>query len=209
MGIEMVECEDEELYGKEYLQWKKKTLGNQVSDHKYTCDFSKKQGIDSDEDDEEGEGEEGGGQNCDEEEYHLELAHGYVKKGEKPKGRCLGMIVEGGYMFLMDPDMSNFPCITWHCPKYRADGCPASFVTKVTNPESVKATLYLSDLHQVATSRVASHVMDNLDRIEMHANHRPGYYREQVNPLIHGLFSREVREALGDIVSQSCCCYGL
>jgi len=40
MGIEMVECEDEELYGKEYLQWKKKTLGNQVSDHKYTCDFS-------------------------------------------------------------------------------------------------------------------------------------------------------------------------
>ena len=43
------------------------------------------QGIDSDEDDEEGEGEEGGGQNCDEEEYHLELAHGYVKKGEKPK----------------------------------------------------------------------------------------------------------------------------
>ena len=31
MGIEMVECEDEELYGKEYLQWKKKTLGNQVN----------------------------------------------------------------------------------------------------------------------------------------------------------------------------------
>ena len=43
------------------------------------------QGIDSDEDDEEGEGEEAGGQNCDEEEYHLQLAHGYVKKGEKPK----------------------------------------------------------------------------------------------------------------------------
>ena len=46
-------------------------------------------------------------------------------------GQCLGMIVEGGYMFSMDPDMSNFPYITWHCPKYRADGCPASFVTKV------------------------------------------------------------------------------
>ena len=41
------------------------------------------------------------------------------------------MIVEGGYMFVMDPDMSNFPCITWHCPKYKVDGCPASFVTKV------------------------------------------------------------------------------
>ena len=41
------------------------------------------------------------------------------------------MIVEGGYMFLMDPDMSNFPCVTWHCPKYKVDGCPASFVTKV------------------------------------------------------------------------------
>ena len=40
------------------------------------------------------------------------------------------MIVEGGYMFLMDPDMSNFPCITWHCPKYKVDGCPASFVTR-------------------------------------------------------------------------------
>ena len=46
-------------------------------------------------------------------------------------GQCLGMIVEGGYMFLMDPDMSNFPCVTWHCPKYKVDGCPASFVTKV------------------------------------------------------------------------------
>ena len=44
------------------------------------------------------------------------------------------MIVEGGYMFLMDPDMSNFPCITWHCPKYKVDGCPASFVTKVVVP---------------------------------------------------------------------------
>ena len=103
------------------------------------------QGIDSDEDDEEEEGEQVGSQNCDEEEYQLELAHGFVKKGEKPtwdnweivliknqfpRGRCLGMIVEGGYMFLMDPDMSNFPCVTWHCPKYKVDGCPASFVTR-------------------------------------------------------------------------------
>ena len=49
-------------------------------------------------------------------------------------GQCLGMIVEGGYMFLMDPDMSNFPCVTWHCPKYKVDGCPASLVTKVVVP---------------------------------------------------------------------------
>ena len=31
MGIEMAECEDEELYGKEYLQWKKQTLDKQVN----------------------------------------------------------------------------------------------------------------------------------------------------------------------------------
>ena len=43
------------------------------------------QGVDSDEDDEDGDGEDVGDQNCDEEEYQLELAHGYVKKGEKPK----------------------------------------------------------------------------------------------------------------------------
>ena len=35
------------------------------------------------------------------------------------RGPCLGMVVDGGYMFLMDPDMSSFPCVTWHCPKYR------------------------------------------------------------------------------------------
>jgi len=197
MGIEMVECEDEELYGKEYLQWKKKTLGNQVSDHKYTCDFSKKHGVDSDEDDDDGDGEDVGDQNCDEEEYQLELAHGYVKKGEKPKGRCLGMIVEGGYMFLMDPDMSNFPCITWHCPKYKVDGCPASFVTRVTNVEAVKGTLEKpNDLFEVARSLEASHVMECQEKIEGHANHRPGHYKENIHPLIYGLFSREVRDAL-------------
>jgi len=197
MGIEMVECEDEELYGKEYLQWKKKTLGNQVSDHKYTCDFSKKHGIDSDEDDEEEEGEQVGSQNCDEEEYQLELAHGFVKKGEKPTGRCLGMIVEGGYMFLMDPDMSNFPCITWHCPKYKVDGCPASFVTRVTNVEAVRGSLEKpNDDFEVARSLEASHVMECQDKIEGHANHRPGHYKENVHPLIYGLFSREVRDAL-------------
>ena len=32
MGIEMVECEDEALYGKEYLSWKKHTLGAQVGE---------------------------------------------------------------------------------------------------------------------------------------------------------------------------------
>jgi len=197
MGIEMVECEDEELYGKEYLQWKKKTLGNQVSDHKYTCDFSKKHGIDSDEDDEEEEGEQVGSQNCDEEEYQLELAHGFVKKGEKPTGRCLGMIVEGGYMFLMDPDMSNFPCVTWHCPKYKVDGCPASFVTRMTNVEAVRGSLEKpNDDFEVARSLEASHVMECQDKIEGHANHRPGHYKENVHPLIYGLFSREVRDAL-------------
>jgi len=198
MGIEMVECEDEELYGKEYLQWKKKTLGNQVSDHKYTCDFSKKQGVDSDEDDDHGEAEEeDDGQFLDEEEYQLELAHGYVKKGEKPKGRCLGMIVEGGYMFKMDPDLSNFPCVTWHCPKYKVDGCPASFVTRVTNVEAVKGSLKKpDDVNEVARSLEASHVMECQDKIEGHANHRPGHYKDNIHPLIYGLFSREVREAL-------------
>ena len=34
------------------------------------------------------------------------------------RGKCLGLIVEGGYMFLLDPDMSHFPLLTWHCPKY-------------------------------------------------------------------------------------------
>ena len=44
------------------------------------------QGVDSDEDDDHGEAEEeDDGQFLDEEEYQLELAHGYVKKGEKPK----------------------------------------------------------------------------------------------------------------------------
>ena len=55
-------------------------------------------------------------------------------------GQCLGMVVEGGYMFMMDPDMSSFPRITWHCPKYKTDGCPASFVTRITNVEKVGAT---------------------------------------------------------------------
>ena len=44
------------------------------------------QGVDSDEDDDHGGAEEeDDGQFLDEEEYQLELAHGYVKKGEKPK----------------------------------------------------------------------------------------------------------------------------
>ena len=36
------------------------------------------------------------------------------------RGTCAGLIVEGGYMFKMDPDMSSFPVITWHCPKLRS-----------------------------------------------------------------------------------------
>ena len=35
-----------------------------------------------------------------------------------------------------------------------------------------------------------SHVMENLENIESHANHRPGYYKDNISPLIHGLFSR-------------------
>ena len=37
----------------------------------------------------------------------------------RSRGSCVGLIVEGGYMFHMDPDMSSFPVITWHCPKLR------------------------------------------------------------------------------------------
>ena len=32
----------------------------------------------------------------------------------------MGLVVENGYMFEMDPDMSSFPVITWHCPKLRS-----------------------------------------------------------------------------------------
>ena len=35
-----------------------------------------------------------------------------------------------------------------------------------------------------------SHVMECQDKIEGHANHRPGHYKENVHPLIYGLFSR-------------------
>merc|ERR1712080_334802 len=128
-------------------------------------------------------------------EYRLEQAHGYVKKGEKPKGKCLGLIVDGGYMFLLDKDMSSFPLVTWHCPKYKEQGCPASFVTRITNTESVRDSLVSPTNLAIAQSLDASHVMENQDKIENHANHRPGHYKENISPLIHGLFSREVREA--------------
>ena len=36
------------------------------------------------------------------------------------RGNCVGLVVENGYMFEMDPDMSSFPVITWHCPKLRS-----------------------------------------------------------------------------------------
>ena len=35
-----------------------------------------------------------------------------------------------------------------------------------------------------------SHVMDNMDKIEEHAKHRPRHYKEDISPLIYGLFSR-------------------
>ena len=63
-------------------------------------------------------------------EKHLQQVFTVIKIISLCRGRCLGMIVEGGYMFKMDPDLSNFPCVTWHCPKYKVDGCPASFVTR-------------------------------------------------------------------------------
>ena len=37
---------------------------------------------------------------------------------------------------------------------------------------------------------IPSHVMENQERIELHRNHRPGHYKENVSPLIHGLFSK-------------------
>ena len=36
------------------------------------------------------------------------------------RGNCVGLVVENGYMFEMDSDMSSFPVITWHCPKLRS-----------------------------------------------------------------------------------------
>ena len=54
------------------------------------------QGVDSDEDDDHGEAEEeDDGQFLDEEEYQLELAHGYVKKGEKPKWETFATSIYG------------------------------------------------------------------------------------------------------------------
>jgi len=195
---EQKDTEEEALYGREYLDWKRQTLGAQVSHHT-TCAYDTKH--DNDSDDEEGEGED---HQCgnEEVEYKLEMARGYVKKGEEARGPCLGLIVEGGYMFTLDPDMSSFPLVTWHCPKYRDDGCPASFVTRITNPVGVKAQLDSPASHiAIAQSLAASHVIENLENIERHANHRPGYYKDNVSPLIHGLFSREVREAVGNFLS--------
>ena len=37
---------------------------------------------------------------------------------------------------------------------------------------------------------IISHVMENLEEIERHKNHRPGYYKDNVSLLIHGLFSK-------------------
>jgi len=190
--------EEEALYGREYLDWKRQTLGAQVSHHT-TCAYDTKHDNDSDDEDGDFEGQQFGNEEV---EYKLEMAHGYVKKGEEPRGPCLGLIVEGGYMFTLDPDMASFPLVTWHCPKYRDDGCPASFVTRITNPSSVRAQLKSPASHlAIAQSLAASHVMENLENIESHANHRPGYYKDNISPLIHGLFSREVRDAVGNLLS--------
>ena len=76
-------------------------------------------------------------------------------------GQCLGMVVEGGYMFVMDPDMSSFPRITWHCPKYKTDGCPASFVTKVKIHIMCVGTMSFSKRKHVMMCMV-SHLLHHL-----------------------------------------------
>ena len=34
------------------------------------------------------------------------------------------------------------------------------------------------------------HEMANQDEIENHKNHRPGYYKDNINPIIYGIFSK-------------------
>lgn len=198
-GHDQEATDDEALYGREYLDWKKQTLGAQASHH-LNCNYdtthttTHDNNSDDDEDKEEWIEEE----HCAnvEEFYKLEMAFGYVKKGSKSKGKFKGLVVEGGYMFVLDPDMSLFPLVTWHCPKYKEQGCPASFTTRVTNPETVRTGLQgRTGNIQVARANNASHVMENLECIEDHANHRPGHYKDNISPLIHGLFSRQCREA--------------
>jgi len=182
--------------GVEYLLWKKWTLKSQTSHHRLVRDYSNP-GPDDDEDDEE--------QNtsCSQNElldqYSIELWP------KSKAGTCVGLIVEGGYMFKMDPDISSFPVITWHCPKLRDDGCPASLMTRITNVESVRKSLKSSKSNlAVARSLAASHVVENLDWIEAHANHRPAHYKDHISPIIFGLFSREMLQA----VKTFCCCSG-
>jgi len=202
--MEEEEGEEEALYGRDYLDWKRQTLGAQVSHHT-SCKYDTKH--DNDSESLASEcciGEEYG-------EYSIHLARPYTGPAKHTSTRCLGMVVDGGYMFLLDPDMSNFPLITWHCPKYRIDGCPASFVTRITNPETVRTSLPSPSTGAVARSMAACHIMDDIENIERHENHRPGHYKENISPLIYGLFSREVREALGnylcDLLSHLSSCY--
>ena len=47
------------------------------------------------------------------------------------RGKFKGLVVEGGYMFVLDPDMSLFPLVTWHCPKYKGSSVLTFEVLKV------------------------------------------------------------------------------
>jgi len=184
--------------GVEYLLWKKWTLNSQTSHHRLVRDYSNP-GPEDDDDDEEEE-KRSSSQNELHDQYSIEL-------WPKVKaGTCVGgLVVEGGYMFKMDPDISSFPVITWHCPKLRDDGCPASLTTRITNVEIVRKSLKSTKSNlDVAKSLTASHVIENLDWIEAHANHRPGHYKDHISPLIFGLFSREMLQA----VKNFCCCSG-
>ena len=62
----------------------------------------------------------------------------------------MGLVVENGYMFEMDPDMSSFPVITWHCPKLRSllqEYSPCQYSgnllpsVKVTNPDEISLSM--------------------------------------------------------------------
>ena len=49
------------------------------------------------------------------------------------RGKFKGLVVEGGYMFVLDPDMSLFPLVTWHCPKYKGSSVIKFEVRKVAS----------------------------------------------------------------------------
>ena len=90
-------------------------------------------------------------------------------------------------MFSLDKDMSSFPVVTWHCPKYKGDqpsstdlqikilgmGCPASFTTRIMNTDLVRKTPGTErDRLRVARSLSSVHGLENIENIECHRNHR-------------------------------------